>query len=65
MDTAWLEYMKTPAPITRAKFIGAAGPVIPLIEAAAGKLAALAVLNHAVHLPTYNKLTAEAAARKA
>ena len=65
VSAIWLEYMNTGKPVIDTKFIAAARPIVPLIEAAAGKHAALANMNRAVHLPTYNKLIAEAAARKA
>ena len=65
VSAIWLEYMNTGKPIVDAKFISAARPMVPLIEAAAAKHTALANMNRTVHLPTYNKLIAEAAARKA
>jgi hypothetical protein len=61
VSTIWLEYMRSSQPIADAKFVSAARAVVPLIEAAAGKLTALANMNRTVHLPTYNKLIAEAA----
>jgi hypothetical protein len=61
VKTVWLEFMRTGQPTDDAKFVGSARAVLPLIVAAAGKLTALANVNRAVHLPTYNKLIAEAA----
>ncbi len=49
------------APIVNTKFIPALFPLVPLIEAAADKLIALANMNRTVHLEHYNRLIAEAA----
>ncbi len=57
--TVWLEHMRTLAPIIDTKFINTARPLIPLIEAAALKLVALANMNRTVHAPTYNRLIAD------
>jgi hypothetical protein len=53
--------MRTLAPITDAKFMAAARPLLPRIEAAAARLATLTNVNRAVHAATYNRLIAEAA----
>jgi hypothetical protein len=62
INTVWLGYMNTLAPISDTAFINVARPLIPSIEAAALKLVALSNMNRAVHTPTYNRLIAEAAA---
>ena len=62
VGTAWIDYMITAAPIVGTKFLPALHQFIPLIESAAGKLNALASVNRNVHLGTYNRLIAEAAA---
>ncbi len=51
-------------PISDAKFIKAALPVIPLIQAAACKLDIIANVNRTVHRLTYNNLIASAAAQQ-
>lgn len=62
VSTAWIDYMTTATPIIGTKFLPALHPFIPLIESAAGKLCAIARLNRAVHLETYNRLIAGVAA---
>ena len=47
-------------PIAETQFINAARSLIPSIEAAALKLAALANMNRMVHTPTYNSVIAAA-----
>jgi hypothetical protein len=54
--------MKTSAPIPNT-FV--ARPMIPLIEAAARKLHAVAKVNRDVHIAVYNTLIAEVAAEAA
>ena len=61
---AWLGYMNTKQ-LNTDHFVKTASRMVPLIMEAAGKLAALANMNRTVHLPTYNKLIASAAARTA
>ncbi len=60
VSTAWTEHMRTLTPISDAKFISAARPLVPLIEAAALKLVAVVNMNRTVHTPTYNVLIADA-----
>jgi hypothetical protein len=55
--------MCTLQPVSDTRFVAAARSLVPLIQAAAAKLASLAGHNRAVHTPTYNRLIAEAAAK--
>jgi hypothetical protein len=57
--------MRALAPIPDAKFISAARPLVPLIEAAALKLVTLINMNRVVHTQTYNVLIADAAKKVA
>ena len=61
VKTAWREHMRYLEPIDSRKFIASASPMIPLIQGAARKLAAIANMNRTVHTPTYNRVFAEAA----
>ena len=61
--SASFEHMRTRQPVPDTGFVAAARPLVPLIQAAAAKLANLAGLNRAVHTTTYNRLIAEAAAK--
>jgi hypothetical protein len=54
-------FVRTGAPT--ATFINSAMPVIPLIKAAAVKIAAFTNLNRTVHSETYNRLIGEAVAK--
>ena len=63
--TAWSDHMRTLAPIVDTKFINAARPMVPLIEAAAVKLVGLANMNRVVHTPIYNRLIASVASNVA
>ena len=62
VESAWLGFMKTGAPIPNTF---AARPMIPAIEAAARKLSAVANVNRNVHATVYNTLSAEAVAKAA
>ena len=65
VGTAWVDFMNNNAPIIHTNFVAALRPLIPLIEAAAGKLMALANMNRTIHLEHYNRLIAEAAEKAA
>ncbi len=54
-------YVRTGAP--SATFINSAMLVLPLIKAAAVKIAAFANLNRTIHSETYNRLIGEAVAK--
>lgn len=57
---AMSDHMRTRSPIVNTHFINATHPIVPLIEAAAVKLAKLADVNRAVHTNVYNTLIAAA-----
>ncbi len=57
--------MRLLTPISDAKFISAARPLVPLIEAAALKLVVVINMNRTVHAPTYNILIADAVKKAA
>lgn len=62
MHSAFLEHVRTGAPIDETRFLIFARPIIPLIECGAEFLSRIAAVNRAVFTPVYNRLIAQVVA---